>query len=186
MDQQVSVSKPSTNGRPDGRAFVLAAVEEHEGRLARYALRLAGDEHLARDAVQHAFMKLCDQPPERVSDHLAPWLFAVCRNRILDAHKENGRMKTLTDEQSQAELPLSQQPATDPADCAAARDAYQTVRRAVALLPENQREAVDLWADGFRYQEIAEVIGCTEGHVRVLVHRGLNRVREHPQVREMM
>ena len=42
------------------RVWVLSALEEYECRLTRYAVRLVGDEDVARDAVQHAFLKMCD------------------------------------------------------------------------------------------------------------------------------
>jgi DNA-directed RNA polymerase specialized sigma24 family protein len=53
-------------------------------------------------------------------------------------------------------------------------------------LPAPQREAIDLWAQGLAYREIAEVLGRAEVGVRVLVHRGLKSLREHPQVRKWL
>ena len=50
-------------------------------------------------------------------------------------------------------------------------------------LPEAQREAIDLWCDGLAYRQIAEIVERQEGYVRVLVHRGLSTLREHPRVR---
>ena len=63
----------------DKQRWVLVALDEYEVRLLRYALRLVGDQDLARDAVQHAFVKLCDQAPESVGERPAAWLFRVCR-----------------------------------------------------------------------------------------------------------
>ena len=45
------------------RRWVLGVLEEHEARLTRFAARLLGDEETARDVVQHAFLRLCDQSP---------------------------------------------------------------------------------------------------------------------------
>ena len=56
----------------------------------------------------------------------------------------------------------------------------------VANLPESQSEAIGLWVDGFSYREIAGILARQEGHVRVLVHRGLKSLREQPLVREML
>ncbi|HTN76013.1 MAG TPA: hypothetical protein VL096_12230, partial [Pirellulaceae bacterium] len=42
------------------RRDIDAAVEAYELRLTRFAQRLLGDLDLARDAVQHAFVRLCD------------------------------------------------------------------------------------------------------------------------------
>jgi RNA polymerase sigma-70 factor (ECF subfamily) len=71
----------------------------------------------------------------------------------------------------------------DPADLADARELSACLRQLVEQLPPAQREAIDLWCEGFAYKQIGEITGHKEGHVRVLVHRGLKSLREHPQVR---
>jgi DNA-directed RNA polymerase specialized sigma24 family protein len=53
-------------------------------------------------------------------------------------------------------------------------------------LPPPQREAIDLWCEGFTAQEIAAITGRTEGHVRVLTHRGLAALRGHPSIRGLL
>src|SRR6185436_5663544 len=77
---------------PDSqREWVLTALEQFEGRLVRYATRLLGDEHAARDAVQHTFLRLCHTSAEEMGERLAAWLFTVCRNRVLDVLRQAGR-----------------------------------------------------------------------------------------------
>ncbi len=69
---------------------VLAALDEFERPLVRYATRLlSGDESAARDAVQHTFLKLCStaEPPP----NLPAWLYTVCRNRAMDRLRQNKR-----------------------------------------------------------------------------------------------
>ena len=61
--------------------WVLEAVEAYELPLLRYARRLLNDLDLANDAVQHAFVKLCEQSQEHLQGRVAPWLFRVCRNK---------------------------------------------------------------------------------------------------------
>jgi RNA polymerase sigma-70 factor (ECF subfamily) len=178
------------------REWVLQALDEYEGRLLRYATRLlGGNVDLARDAVQHAFVKLCDEScspplrggvPSRSDGLLAPWLFRVCRNRALDHLRQAGRERSLgaTDDEhtDKAAWRLAgREP--DPANVAEAGELSGVLRELVDGLPAPQREAIDLWCEGFAYRQIAEITSRKEGHVRVLVHRGLARLREHPQVR---
>jgi len=174
--------------QPDERrAWVLSALDEYEGRLTRYALRLVGDLDLARDAVQHTFLKLCDgacSPLVEQEDRsrLAAWLYTVCRNRATDLLRTHARER-------QAEAEHADQPSSHEADPAAAAeeaDFADLLRRLMGGLPASQREAIDLWAEGFAYAEIARIVERHEGHVRVLVHRGLKALREHPQVRELL
>jgi len=79
----------------DRRGWVLSVLDEHEARLTRYAARLVGDEHAARDVVQHAFLRLCDQSPSDIDDRVAQWLFTVCRNRAVDVLRSRGRTTSL-------------------------------------------------------------------------------------------
>jgi RNA polymerase sigma-70 factor (ECF subfamily) len=167
--------------KEDRRRWVLAALEEFEGRLVRYARRLLGSEEEARDVVQFVFLRLCDEEREEVGGRLAPWLFTVCRNRAMDvlraAGKGNGK--------PHAEKEAASREA-DPAEAMEQTDLHGLLRRVVQELPANQREAIDLWAEGFRYAEISEILECEEGNVRVIVHRGLKAVREDRRVRAVM
>jgi RNA polymerase sigma factor (sigma-70 family) len=163
------------------REWVLAALDQYEVRLLRYALRLlGGDEGLARDAVQHAFLKLCSETQDSIDSRLAAWLFRVCRNRAFDHLRLVGREQPLVDVESEP-APACRQ--AGPAETTESRELAACLRELVAELPLAQREALGLWCEGFSYREIAEITSRQEGHVRVLVHRGLTNLRQHPRVR---
>ena len=166
----------------DRRRWVLSVLEAHEGRLTRFAARLLGDEETARDVVQHAFLRLCQQSPEQLRDRVTQWLFTVCRNRAVDILRARQRTVSL------AETHVQMEPGAelDPAVAAERHDLYRRLNGLVAELPPNQREAVDLWAEGFCYREIAEITGHSEGNVRVLVHRALKTLRQHPLARGLL
>ena len=181
--QQQPDSHKACEASQDVRAWVLCALGDYEGRLMRYATRLVGPER-AGDVVQHAFLQLCGQSPGELDGRLAAWLFTVCRNRAMDLLKENRRMQSFadqaeTDKSTVDKLNNRESSASDPAAQLETRDTYDQLRTVVDQLPENQREAVDLWSEGFDYRQIAGVLACSEGNVRVLVHRALHRVREH-------
>ena len=163
----------------DGRQWVLSVLEQYEGRLRRFALRLLGD--AAADAVQHAFVRLCDQSPERLRDHVAQWLFTVCRNKAVDVLRTRQRTTSLGD----ARRPISMSREPDPAATAERKDLYDRLNGLVAGLPASQREAVDLWAEGFTYREISAVTGQKEGSIRVQVHRALKYLRGHTVARQL-
>jgi RNA polymerase sigma-70 factor (ECF subfamily) len=169
------------------RTWVLAALETYEGRLVRYAARLLGDGESARDVVQHAFLRLCDQSPDELVGREAAWLYTVCRNKALDALRResgNGAAHSLDREPAFGESVESHEP--NPAESAAAGELHAALRRLVGELPDGQREAVELWSQGVAYAEIAEITGLSAGNARVLVHRAIARLRQHPQVRSML
>ncbi|HZL89372.1 MAG TPA: sigma-70 family RNA polymerase sigma factor [Pirellulaceae bacterium] len=167
------------------RQWVLAALESFETRLLGYAARLLhGDEEAARDVVQHAFLRLCDQREEDVGPHLAPWLFTVCRNRAMDLIRERCRREDL--EKVHKANGHAAACERDPAAAVEQSDLAAMLRTLLARLPAGQQEAIDLWAQGLAYREIADVLGRAEVGVRVLVHRGLKSLREHPRVRKWL
>jgi RNA polymerase sigma factor (sigma-70 family) len=174
----------------DPYQWVLEAVDTHELPLLRYARRLLGDLDLARDAVQHAFVKLCEEPRERVAGRVAPWLYRVCRNKAVDHLRHAGREQMVLDGDApgSAASPtsLANNAADDPAHIAADHDLAFRLRELLQHLPAPQRETIDLWCEGLTYREIAEITGRQEGHVRVLAHRGLTALRSHPLVRRLL
>lgn len=174
-----------------GEGWVLEAVDRYEGPLLRYARRLLDDWDLAADAVQHAFVKLCEQPREHLEGRVAPWLFRVCRNRAVDQLRQSGRERHLLDSDAGGEAATSATTAlpgreVDPALAAERADLARHVAALLACLPAPQRETLDLWCEGLSHKQIAEVTGRTEGNVRVLAHRGLSALRTHPQVRALL
>lgn len=177
------------------RQWVLAALADYEGRLTRYARRMLRDDEAARDAVQHTFLQLCDQRPETLARPLAAWLFTVCRNKALDLAKNAGRVESLdavrplNGHATESECGYSaglvgREP--DPADVAETGELCKLLKSLVEGLPDNQREAVDLWCEGFSHRQIGEITSRSEGNVRLLVHRALTRLRSHASVRRWL
>ena len=79
--------------------------------------------------------------------------------------------------------PIAPARSRTPADSAEKADMHRRINRMVDELPLPQREAIALWAEGFSYREISDVTKTAEGNVRVIVHRALKRLREHPLVK---
>jgi len=156
--------------------MVLQALGQYELPLLRYAQRLLKDESLARDVVQHVFLRLCDHAEGIEKANLRPWLYAVCRNRAFDL---------LRKAKHNAPIEAASHMAADDTGPVVAAEQAETSRLLYALvetLPPAQAEAVHLWASGFTYREISAVTKRREPSIRVLVHRGITSLREHPGV----
>lgn len=154
---------------------IASALSRYEGPLLRYASRLLGDVDRARDVVQDTFLRLCREDPARLDGHLAPWLFTVCRNRVIDVQRQDGRVEPI-DERALEEQPSA---APGPARVLEAREHLDAVLRTLGTLPASQQEVVRLkFQAGLSYQEIASVTGLTVNHVGVLLHNALKTLRE--------
>jgi len=152
--------------------WVVDALERHEGPLIRYANWLLGDLESARDVVQETFLRLCKEEPQGVGEHLAPWLFTVCRNLALDTRRRAARNTSLE----------GIEPAV-PCDLDERHDARHALARILAVLdslPPNQREAVHLrFQGGLSYKEISAITGLSVSNVGFLLHTAVRAIRSH-------
>jgi RNA polymerase sigma-70 factor (ECF subfamily) len=152
--------------------WVASAVSRFERPLTAYAQRLVGDTERARDVVQDTFLRLCKEPRAEVEERLAAWLFAVCRNRAIDALRKDRRMTPLAPrEEDRSPEPLA-------SEALESREREAGVLRVLESLPPNQKEVLRLkFQHGLSYQEISEVTGLSPGNVGYLIHHGLKNVR---------
>jgi RNA polymerase sigma-70 factor, ECF subfamily len=103
------------------------------------------------------------------------WVFTIARHRLFDGRRDQARRPAAGTE----EHPTPAMPEADPAVLVEALWSTEEAIRIIALLAPDQAEVVLLRTlSGLGNQEIAEVVGKTEGAVRVLAHRGLRRLAQ--------
>jgi RNA polymerase sigma factor (sigma-70 family) len=154
----------------DNRAqWIAEALARHEAPLLRFATKLLrGDGERARDVVQETFLQLCREDRATVEDHLAAWLYRVCRNRALDLHRKDARVEI---EQTRETVP-------DPSELIARREDTDHIKRALETLPENQQEVVSLrFQGGLSYKEISEITGHSVTNVGFMLHAAVKAIR---------
>ena len=125
------------------------------------------------DALHHAGL-LCEQTKPRPEQQLKAWLFAVCRNRIIDDVRKQNKMATL--EPGQMELTVGK--ATNPSSDVEQKEYLMAIQHHVQQLPPDDREIVDLWSHGLRHKQIAEITSQKPGTVRVQLHRALRTLKQ--------
>ena len=164
---------PEPRPAEDAGTWIHAALERYEGPLVAYATRLLdGDLERARDSVQETFLRLCNQRRDAVENHLAEWLYTVCRNQTLDVRRKESRMSELNG----VELPVA---ACDAATTAVdVRDSADHVLSKLCALPPKQQEVLRLkFQHGLSYKEIGRVMDETVGTVGWLIHTGIRNLR---------
>ena len=155
--------------------FIREALARYENPLLRHAYMITGDLETARDVVQDTFVRLWDAPMEEIRNHLAQWLFTVCRNRAIDLRRKESRMTPLVDEHMEARESMEPSPAAQ----AEQRDAAQSVLRWLDLLPPKQREVVRLkFQAQLSYEEIAAITSLSVSNVGVLLHTAIRTLRQ--------
>lgn len=152
-----------------------AAFNSHYESLFRYVQRLVGDPDLASDVVQESFVRLLDNPlPD---DEVRRWLFTVATNLVRDdARMKTRRQRLLVERYESSDL--AGDPVEVPDRAAARSERIAAARAALEQLAERDRRMLLMREEGFRYAEIAEVIGVAPGSVGTLLARALRRFEE--------
>lgn len=146
------------------------------GRYARaihaYLTRMVGNRSAAEDLTQATFLSLVRARGRFMEGaRFRPWLYAIATNAARD-HLRRKRPEDLTDEGDLPSSPGEAAPMPDPG-------LERTIQRALAQLPDAQREAIVLHRfEGMSFGEIAEALGVTESAVKVRAHRGYEKLRE--------
>lgn len=145
--------------------------------LALYETR---DPHAAEDITEGVFLKALAALPrfreegEGEDSTFKVWLYAIARNAIA-----NERRRERRNPQDPLELALGVPAPDDPAAAAETRLEAERALEAVMELPADRRQAVILrFVNELSAREIGEIMGKSEGAVRVLIHRALVAVRQ--------
>ena len=133
----------------------------------RVAYRLLGHEADALDAVQDGFLKvLTNLPRFRGESSFKTWLLRVVSNAALDI----GRQRQLAENRFSSPRSTDElewiDPSPPPDTYLDRSDLREQLDHAVSSLPEHQRLAFVLHADGgLAYREIADMLGISIGTV---------------------
>lgn len=137
-----------------------------------FAVSLVGRHDRADDLVQDTIMKAwAKQESFEIGTNIKAWLIKILLNSFYSQMRKNGR------EVQDSDGLFTERLAVHPAQHGAVD--LEDFRRALALLPPDQREAIILvGASGFSYEEASEICNCAVGTIKSRVSRARQRLQE--------
>ena len=154
-----------------------SVLERFERPLLAYARHQGADLETARDAVQDTFLRFLREAPEGEGDRLAPWLFTVCRNRLIDLQRKASRLVPMDTTLTLDAAPDESEAGPDAA--LARKDDAGRLHSLIGSLPARERELVRLkFEAGLSYKDIAAATGLTVSNVGYLLHHAVQTLRE--------
>ena len=145
-------------------------------RLFGLGYRLLGDSQETEDTLQEAFIKLAGSPIlGRPDEEVAAWLRRVCLNLGSNRLRDRRRARERLERVGRLEVGDAE---GEPSGTVLRQEARLAVRRALAELPERQRDCLLLRHSGHSYAEIAATLGVAVGSVGVLLARAERAFRE--------
>lgn len=143
----------------------------------RYLLVFCGSHAEAEDLAQEAFLRLySDLLRGRSVDSIPAWIFRVAHNLAIDLQ----RRRQVENAAGCIQGALAQKQA---ADCATSiesnvleREKLLLVRAAMEKLTPQERQCLELRAEGLRYREIAEILGIAIPTVQTFLSRAVKKM----------
>jgi RNA polymerase sigma factor (sigma-70 family) len=148
--------------------------DRYAGFVYGLALRVLVDRHVAEDITQEVFVSLWEHP-ERIDSGrgtLRGFLGTVTHRRAVEAvrREEAHRRREARVAREPGDVP-------DGVESVLRADTSGRVRRALAVLPEAQREALELaYFEGYTFRQVADVLAIPEGTAKSRLRLALARI----------
>jgi len=155
----------------DGEVQMLGVLfDRYQAPLFNFYSKMTQDRTVSEDLVQEVFLRILRyRQTYRPGTTFRTWMYQIARNTRIDQVRK-----------VRPESPLATEPmAPRASDSAQQHQEAQLLQRALMQLPEDKREILVLSRfQELKYDEIARLLGCETGAVKVRVHRALQQLRE--------
>ena len=167
--------------RGDGAALEVL-YDRYASRVLGISVKIVGDQALAEDILQEAFWRVWQSAATYQSQlgSFTSWLFRIARNLAIDAYRRrNVRPQAIMSANgSDPILDATPDPEMDVPEQAQSILTSQQVRKALASLPNVQRQVIEMaYFYGMTRQEIAEATGEALGTIHTRARLALQKLR---------
>ena len=150
--------------------------DRHHRALFDFFPRMTGSRAIAEDLVQDVFFRILKyRATFREDSRFKAWMFHIARNARVDYYRKHHPEAVLPEDDTAG----FQSPTPAPSHALEQEEQITLLECAMYKLPAEKREVLVLSRyQEMKYEQIAEVMGCEVGTVKVRVHRALNELRE--------
>ena len=132
----------------------------------------------AEDLASQTFIKALEYITETKKEikSLQALLYQIARNLVIDMYRQKSSAAVPLDEELKEVIPDKEM---GPKEKVEIISDIKNVEGALRKVPDTYREVIVLrYIEQFSNKEIAKILDRSEGAVRVIIHRGLNKLRE--------
>lgn len=131
-------------------------------KVFRLCMGYVNDRDTAKDLAQETFIKVWKQLPQfRNKSSIGTWIFRIASNTCLRQIQKERKM-------SKSELPLE---IKDEISETNIEKDIQFLYQCISELKEVERIIISLELEDMNQKEIAEIVGLSEGNIRVKIYR---------------
>src|SRR5580700_2622749 len=160
-------------------ARMAMLFERHHRALFRYFVSMNRNRELSEDLVQDVFFRMLRyRASYDPNQSFTAWMYQIARNANVDqAQKRRGEVVGIDDFDDRRPEPVS--PSAGPEESASKVQNLALLKQALDRLPSDKREILVLSRfQDMKYEDIAAVLGCEVGTVKVRVYRAIRALEQ--------
>lgn len=144
-----------------------ALMVSHTQYLQPFAVSLTQDREQAKDLCQETMYRaLSNIDKYQIGTNLKSWLYTIMRNIFINDYRKKKRQPNATGD----ELTISNVMEHAATNAAINNIARKEIEQAIHLLPAIFRSAFMLYVQGYKYNEIAEILNEPLGTIKSRIH----------------
>ncbi len=160
-------------------AKLAVLFERHHRALFRYFISMTRQQEAAEDLVQEVFIRILRyRSSYDTSRPFHTWMYQIARNVNLDhVRKQRGEVVGIEEFVDRRSEPASS--ARGPEEAVIHGQDVRLLQRALDRLPADKREILVLSRfQGMKHEELAQVLGCEVGAVKVRIYRAMRALEQ--------
>jgi RNA polymerase sigma-70 factor (ECF subfamily) len=165
----------SLTGNGSGAQTVAELYSAARGSVFRYLVCLGLDAARAQDVTQEAFLRLLATVRDgKTVESPRSWVYRVAHNLAMDALEAEARVSAYSEAVAETLCSLDKNAEQEMIE----REWMEGFEKAVERLSRQQRQVLELRAEGLRYREIAEVLEVRISTVGEFLRRAIHGLRK--------
>lgn len=146
--------------------------------LKPFALTLTRDSEKAKDLIQDTmFRALTNREKYNVGTNIKAWLYTIMRNIFINGYRKAARQNTIFDHTENNFLISTNKNVI--ANTAVSQISYKEIQKLIDGLPEIFKNPFMLYYDGYKYQEISDILGEPLGTIKSRIHFARKLLKEN-------
>ena len=137
--------------------------------LKPFAMTLTRDMEAAKDLIQETlFRALANREKYNAGTNIKAWMYTIMRNIFINNYRRSAKQNTIFDNTPNDYLLDYNQFST--ANAAEATLSLKEIKEAVYELPEIFKNPFELYFEGYKYHEIADILAEPLGTIKSRIH----------------
>lgn len=153
--------------------------DEYVTKIYRFVFLKINSREIAEDITSEVFLRgwkafQASNKEEQKIKNMPAFLYKIARNTVADFCRKNGQLKVVSAEHNEV---IDPQPGAE--EKAAVDSDIENIKLVLSDIKDEYREVISLrYLDDLSTAEVAEILGKSEGTVRVTLHRALKSLKK--------